>query len=416
MRAIPILAILVLGAVLFPYEGALAQSAVRRVTMAEAIEAFGSSSLALRTARAEADEAVGLARQYRSYANPAFSLVHESLGGSENEYWETIAGVSQRVEWPRLTASRSRVAAHMVNVAAARFRADSVRLAFEVREAYVTAWLAEKTEETRREDADVIRMVAAAADTRLEAGDISRYEARRLRLLAAEAEREVSDAAIEARAARRKLALLIAPDAGLHEAGPAVELTGLPPVIAPEAALAALGERPDLEAASRDLDAARARSQVAMAAWVPGPTLSLGYKDQRGGLSGAALSVDVPMPVFDRGAGDRYGASARARAAAHGLELARRLAEIDLMTAADRYASNRANLAAMGDDLLAHADFVLSAARVAYAEGQMNQTDLVDAANAYQDARISAFSLRAAAWIAYYDLLRAMAQAPGEES
>lgn len=416
MRAISTTAILLVGAVLVPCDGALGQGAVRRVTMAEAIEAFGTGSLALRIARAEADEAVGLARQSRSYANPAFTLVHESLGSPDSEYWETIAGVAQRVEWPGRTSSRSRLAAHTSALAAARFRADSVRLAFEVREAYVTAWLAERTEETRRKDADVIRMVSAAAEMRFEAGDISRYEARRLRLLVAEAEREVSEAAIEARAARRRLAVLIAPDAGAHEAGPAVDLTGLPPVIAPEAALAELGGRPDLEAAARDLDAAKARSRVAMAAWVPDPTLSLGYKNQRGGLSGAALSVDVPMPVFDRGAGGRHGAGAGERAAEYRLELARRFAEIDLMAAADRYASYRASLAATGDDLLAHADFVLSTARVAYTEGQMGQTDLLDAADAYRDARIGAFSLRAKTWIAYYDLLRAMARAPGEGS
>ena len=96
------------------------------------------------------------------------------------------------------------------------------------------------------------------------------------------------------------------------------------------------------------------------------------------------------------------------------MELAHRLAEIDLAEASDRYASNRANLEA-ADEMLAHAEYVLSAARVAYAEGQMGQAELLDAANAYRDARIDALSLRAETWIAYYDLLRAMARAPEDE-
>lgn len=418
VRRIPTSAVVlaVVVAVAAPCRGVLAQNGVRRVTMAEALAAFASNSLELRIARAEAEAAIGTARQYRSYTNPAFSLAHESLGSSNDEYWETIAGVVQQLEWPGRTASRSRVAAHTSAGAAATFRADSVRLAFEVREAYVTVWLAEKIEESRRDVADEIQLVAEAADMRLAAGDISSYEARRLHLVVAQAERETSQAAIEARAARRRLALLIAPDAGLHEAGPAAELTGLPPAITPEVALAALGARPDLQAAARDLDAAKARSRFAMAAWVPDPTLGLGYKHQRGGLSGAALTVDVPMPLFDRGAGDRYGASARETAATYQLEFVRRLAEIDLMAASDLYASSRANLEATGDELLAYADLVLSAARAAYADGQVGQPGLVDAANIYRDTRIAAFSLRAETWIAYYDLLRAMARVPADES
>lgn len=416
VRTIPISALLLLGAVLVPRCGALAQSAVRRVTMAEAIEAFGSGSLALRIARAEADEAVGLARQYRSYANPAFSLVHEALGSSEDNYWETIAGVSQQVEWPRRTASRSRVAAHTADVAGARFRADSLRLAFEVRRAWVTAWLAEKTEETRREAAEVMRTVAEAADRRLEAGDISLYEARRLGLELVRAEREVSESELETRTARRTLAVLIAPGVGVHEVGPAAEVSGLPPMITYQAALAALDGRPDLEAAASDLDAAKARSRVALDTWVPDPTLSLGYKNQRDGFSGAALSVGLPMPVFDWGAGTRQGAVAREGAAAHGFVLTRRLAEIDLMGVSDRFTTRRAHLESTGDELLAQADFVLRTARIAHGEGRMSQVELLDAAATYRDTRIDALSLRAATWIAYYDLLRAMARAPGEES
>ena len=423
MRAIPTSSILLVAAALVPCSAALvpggaalAQTAVRRVTMAEAMQAFGSGSLALRIARAEGVEAAALARQYRSYANPAFSLVHESLGSSNDVYRETTAGVAQQLEWPRRTASRARVAAHTIDGATARFRADSVRLAFELRKAYVTAWLAEKTEETRREAADVMRVVAEGVERRLEMGDISRYEARRLRLEAARAEREVSEAALDARAARRLLAVLITPEDGVQEVGPAAEVGGMPPGIAAESALAALGGRPDLEAAEHDLDAAKARYRVAMDAWVPDPTLSLGYKNQRDGFSGAALSVDLPMPVFDRGAGTQQGAIARETASAHTLTLTRRLAEIDLLGASDRYATHRGHLEATGDELLSHADYVLSAARTAYSEGHIGQTELLDATATYRDTRIDALSLRAATWIAYYDLLRAMARAPDEES
>ncbi|MCY4574055.1 MAG: TolC family protein [Gemmatimonadetes bacterium] len=403
-------------AVTAPCQSVLAQSGIRRVTMAEALGAFASNSLELRIARAEAEAAIGTARQYRTYANPAFSLVHESLGSSGDSYRETIAGIAQRVEWPGRTAARSGVAVHAIDGASARFRADSVRLAFQVREAYVAAWLAEDKERTTREAAGVIRLVAEAARQRLEEGDISRYEARRFELELVQAEREVAATALEARTARRTLAVLVSPEAEVDEVGPAEAIAGLPPAVTPASALAALGRRPDLEAAARDLDAARARSHVAMTTWLPDPTFSLGYKDQTDGLSGAALSVNLPVPVFDRGIGQRHGAAAQETAATHRLELARRLAEMDLIAAADRYTSTRTQFEAAGEDPLADADFLLRTARALYAEGEMSQLELLDAAAIFRDARIATLSLRGATWIAYYDLLRAMARAPDGES
>lgn len=399
-----------------PCHGVLAQNGIRRVTMAEALAAFTSNSLELRIARAEAEAAIGTARDYRTYANPAFSLVHESLGSSGGSYRETVAGVAQRVEWPARTAARFGVAAHVIDGASARFRADSVRLAFHVREAYVVAWLAEEKERTAREAESVIRVAAEAARQRLLAGDISRYEARRFELELVQAERAVAATALEARTARRTLAVLISPEAEVDEMGPANAIAGMPPVVTRASALAALGRRPDLEAAARDLDAARTRSNIAMTAWLPDPTLSLGYKDQTDGFSGAALAVNLPVPVFDRGIGQRYGAAARETAATHRVELARRLAEIDLIAAADRYTTTRAQFEAGGEAPLADAEFLLRTARTLYEEGEMSHLELLDAAAVYRDASTATLSLHAATWIAYYDLLRAMARAPDDES
>ena len=303
MYRIRIAAILVLGAVAVPGPQVLAQDGVPRVTLAEALAAFAEHSLALGIARSQADEAAGMARAYRRYANPAFTLVREDLGSGEQQYWETMAGVVQQLEWPGRTSARGRVATHMHAAALARSRADSIRLAHEVREAYVRAWLAEETGATVQEAAAVIRTVAEAAERRLEEGDISAYEVRRLRLASVRAEQEVADAALEARAARRRLAVLMGSQAGTEEVGPGEGIMGVPPMVGSEAALEAVAGRADVEAAARELDVARARVAVAATGWVPDPTLGLGYKDQADGFSGAAVTVNLPLPVFDQGAG-----------------------------------------------------------------------------------------------------------------
>ena len=94
------------------------------------------------------------------------------------------------------------------------------------------------------------------------------------------------------------------------------------------------------------------------------------------------------------------------------MDLTRRLAEIDLRAASDRYASTRSRLEAAGDLMLVEAEALLATAQAAYLEGAMTLLELLDAARAFRDARLSALSLRSATWIAYYDLIRAMGSDP----
>ncbi len=391
------------------------QDGVPRVTLAEALDAFAENSLALRIARAEAAEIAGRARQSRSYANPAISLLREDLSRSGDDYWETTAGLMQRIEWPGRTAARGVAARHTITGAGARFRADSLQLVFVVREAYVGAWLAEEAEQTIGQAAEMIQVVTRAAEQRLEAGDISGYETRRLRLGRIQAEKDEADAELRARAARRLLASLVLPAVSLHELGPADAIVGIPPAIASGAALDALARRPDLEAAARELDAARAEHRVANLGWVPDPTLNLAYKEHADGFKGATVGVDLPLPIFNRAGGARDEAAARESAALSSLDLLRRQAELDLVDASDRYSVARERLEGTGEGIMAEAEVLLSAARVAYDEGEMTLVEFLDATGAFRDARLSALTLRAEAWLAYYNLLRAMG-ASGEES
>ena len=389
------------------------QEAVRRVSLGEALDAFAANSLALGIARSEAAEIAGAARQSRAWFNPSFSLRRDDLDRNGEEYREDNLFLSQPLEWPGRTAARHRAAAHTIDASRARFRADSLQLAFEVREAWALAWFAEAAELTVRQAASVIREVAEDAEIRLEAGDISAYETRRLRLERVQAEQDVAEAELRARSARRHLAALIFPGTDAEEAGPSAELEGVPPPVTREEALRALPDRPDLEAATRDLDAAQAELAAARSGWVPDPTIGLGYRQQLDGFQGVSLGLDLPLPFFDRGAGTREAADARSAAAAHRLDLRRRLAENDLLATSDRYGSSRVRLEAAADDLLADGEALLASATAAYGENEMSLLELLDAAGAFRSARLSALSMRSAAWIDYWDLLRAMGRAPG---
>lgn len=401
--------VLILLVVLVAPPVAFAQEPVRRVSLSEALEAFAANSLALKIARSETAGLAGEARQSRAYFNPAFSFGRDNLARNGESALEETFQLLQQVEWPGRTAARARAAAHATRAGTARFRADSIGLAFEVREAYVRAWFAEEAESIVRRTASVIQSVARDAEVRLEAGDISAYEARRLRLARVEAEQELEQAALRTRAARRNLAMLIEPGAGTEEVGPSEGPDGLPPVISREAAQAALGGRPDVQAAERELDAARAGVDVARTYWVPAPSLGLGYRRHDDGFGGATVAVDLPLPLFDRGSGTREEAAARSAAAAYRLELRRRMAEYDVAAALDRHESNRARLEAAAPGLRADGEALLASATAAYSEHETTLLELLDAAGAFQGAQLGALALTAGAWISYHDLLRALA-------
>lgn len=403
--------VLVLCSVLFAPSAVIGQETVRRVSLAEALGAFAGNSLALKIARSEAAALMGVARQSRAYFNPEFSFERDNLSHNEEEAWEEAFRLHQRVEWPGRTSARARAAAHTIRAGAARFRADSVELAFEVREAYVRAWFAEEAESIVRRTAAVIQSVVGDAEVRLEAGDISAFEARRLRVARVEAEQELEEAVLRTRAARRNLAVLIEPGTGSHEIGPSQGPDGVPPMISRAAAMAALDGRPDVEAAASELDAARAGVEVARSSRVPVPSLGFGYRHHNDGVGGASLGLDLALPLFDRGSGTREEAAARNAAAAYRLELRREMARNDVLAASDRYASNRARLEAAAQGLREDGEALLASATAAYAEHEMTLLELLDAAGAFQGAQLGALSLETEAWVSYYDLLRAAGSA-----
>lgn len=410
--AIPVLCGLLLTPPVLTPPAAFGQESVRRLSLDEALEAFAENSLALKIARSENAALAGAARQSRAYFNPAFSFGHDDLGRDSDRFREETYHLLQQLEWPARTAARGRAAAYAIDAGAARLRADSVELAFEVREAYALAWLAEEAESIMRRAASVIRSAAENAEIRFEAGDLSAYDALRLRIERDQADLEVEEAARRARDARRTLAALIAAGTGTEEIGPSEALEGVPPSITREAAAAAIEQRPDVEAAASELDAARAGVEMAETYWVPDPTLGLGYRRQTDGFGGASIAVDLPLPLLDRGAGTRAEAAARGSAAAYRLDLTRRMAEYDLRSAADRHASSRARLVASAENLIADGRELLTIARAAYADGEMTLLDLLDAAGTFRSAELSVLSLTSEAWIAYYDLLRATGGAP----
>ena len=388
---------------------ASAQEAPRRVTLQEALELFGSQNLELRVARADAEEAEGLARQAAAFPNPALTASHEPLSGSGMSYSESYINLSQRLEWPATRSARQESALRAAAAARARQVADSVRLAFEVKTAYVEADRAERAVDLLDRVTAIFREAERRASDRLREGDISEYDFRRIRVERARYETQLAEAELDAGSARRTLALLVAPASDDLELAPATPITGTPPQIDVAAVQAAArSRRREIEAAEAELDAARASAAVSSRERIQEITATGGYKRQSDGLAGAFLGLSLPLPFWDRRGGAVQAAGARVAAAESRLALIRRQVENDVRRAVLAYGSIARRATLLTEPLTGEAADLVDIAQVAYEAGEMDLIDVLDAAEALRETRIAEARLRAHLWISYYDVERAV--------
>jgi outer membrane protein, heavy metal efflux system len=384
------------------------QDGPRRVTVEEAMALFARNNADLLVARAQAAEAAALARQAAAYPNPELGASHEPLAGGGRSYSETYLTISQRLQWPAARGARQAAAERIATATGARLAADSARLAFEVRAAWVEAALAERSESLLARVTAVFHDAERSAEERLREGDISAYDRRRIAIERLRSENALADARLGAATARRTLALLVLPESGELEVGPADTLGHAPPALHADLLMAdAIGRRREIAAAAADLEAARAAARAARSGRIPALTATGGYKRQSDGLTGAFVGIAIPLPVWDRRAGEVQAADARVSAAAARLAQAERQVRNDVARALRAWEAAVARIALLGDPQAEAAD-LLAIAQVAYEAGEMELVQLLDAANAMREAATLDARLRAQLWTSYFDLERAV--------
>jgi outer membrane protein, heavy metal efflux system len=400
-------AVLLAALVAMPAATVRAQDAPRRITIDEAIAQFVRNNPDLQAARAHVAEAAALARQATAYPNPELGATHEPLSGDGGRYSESYLTLSQRLQWPAARSARGAAAERIAAAAMARLAADSARLAFEVRSAWIEAAHAERAERLVARVAEVFRAAERSAEERFREGDISAFDRRRIAIERLRYENALADARLLAATARRTLALLVLSEDGELEVGPADTLAHAPPLPGVDRLAAdALRRRPEVAAATAEREAALAGARVARSARVPDVTATGGWKRQSDGLTGAFLGIAIPLPVWDRRAGEVEAADARAAAAAARLAQAERQVRNDVARAFLAWETAAMRLALLGDPQVEAAD-LLAIAQVAYEAGEMELVQLLDAADALREAQALEARLRAQIWTSYFDLERA---------
>lgn len=384
-----------------------APDSLRTVAFEEALRLFKENNLSLKTAQSDVQAVAGEARQTGAYPNPTVQVTHEPVWGEGGRQSETDLSLSQRIEW---SGRSDRIDAIQKRTDAARAQADSERLeqTLEAATTYIDAATAETRLRRLKQVARLFRTADSSMAARERKGDASGYAVRRIRLERARYEQRLAAARLEAQGVRRRLALLILP-----EEAPAVAARSLPTTMPPavseqEALRTALDERPALRQRRAEVAAQQSALQATRQEVWPDPTLTAGYKQQSAGFRGAVLGLDIPLPLFDRNGGATEAESARLQAAKTRQTLVRRRIRNEVRRAHEAYASVRRQSTLLEGELLRGSEDLLDIAQTSYGEGEMSLVELLDAADAYRDARLTTVDLRADLWTRYFELRRAM--------
>ncbi len=395
-----------------------AEESVQRITLEQALEMFEENNLELCVVAAERDRALGFAKQAKAHPNPVAAVSHEGLSESGRDYSESYFTLSQRLEWPGRRGARAETSDEEAAALESRLDAERRRLAFEVKRAFIEAVDAEERAAVASEVRSVFRMAENSGRERFHEGDLSGYDARRLRIERARYENLGASAEIDLKNARLRLASLILPGApgqDLQEIAPKAAPEGAPPSVwelqEKTAVALALERRADMRSAEAQMAAADASIRYLSTFTGPDVTLTGGYKRQSDGFDGFFLGVNVPLPTFDRRKGDLEAAEAGLRAAIARYDLTRRSIENDVRSSLAAYASVSERIVLIRNQLLSQVDDLLRIARVSYSEEEMSLLELLDAAEAFTESQTMESQLKSEHWIRYYDLERAMGTA-----
>lgn len=226
------------------------------------------------------------------------------------------------------------------------------------------------------------------------AGEASGYDRRRLARERQAAEARLSSERADLERAAEGLAALIG-----RAGQPPEGVAGVLPPPAPpriDAALERLARRPDLLALSRRAEAADLEGRAAARGWVPEVTLGIGPKRIDDGAArghGTAVSLSIPLPVFDRQQAGERRAAAEALNLRGELGLVRARAEGELRglhRQLERLVAAAADYRARG---VAESDELLRIAEAAYQGGESTLLELLDAYRGALEAEMTALDL-----------------------
>jgi cobalt-zinc-cadmium efflux system outer membrane protein len=302
----------------------LAATTPRALSLAEAKRIAFQRNWDLLASKSNVDLAVAQKIVSHEFPNPTFSFAPTQINTDVNpsstaagnsildrDYNTTIA-VSQLFEIGKRSVRQASAAAGL-QAAEASFMDARRTLDLAVSKAYIAALLAQANVRIIHQTMESLLHEAKIAETRLNAGDISRSDKAQIEIAAARSELDAEAALSTAKTARIALEVLL----GSKEArGDWAPTDSIEKLVSENMATGPAETRPDLLAARASLRKAVQDRKLQEAMRIPDPTLQVEYERQPPSQPNTVgFGISLPLPIWNQHGGNIRAALAAQNAA-----------------------------------------------------------------------------------------------------
>jgi cobalt-zinc-cadmium efflux system outer membrane protein len=323
--------------------------------------------------------------------NPELEAEFEDFAGPgelhRSDSLETTIVLSQLVELGGKREKRVALASAERRLAGWDYEARRIEVLTAVAERFVNVLAAQRKADLARETLDLARTVLETARKRVAAGETPPTEETKARIEVASGELAVKRAGRDLRVARQRLSAMWGGTAPRFDRAVG-DLETIGPV-PPHEALAPLAARhPEVARWDDELARHAAAADLAKAGAVPDVTIGVGYRHFKESHDDTMLAaVSVPLPLYDR----NQGAIGKTRFALAKARQERRAAETRVRTAlAEAYEALAAageEVAALRERILPAADAAFKASQQSFQSGKTGYLDVLDAERTLADLK-----------------------------
>ena len=376
----------------FDFAGAC--SAQSKLSLDDAIKQALEARASLKAENERVLEARGLRRQASLRPNPEFLFQNENLrpGQTYTRDVDTVAYISQSLDFMGKRASRTSVAEEGIDRAQAGYDLERARLIDVVKLAYWTARGAQETREVTRAQVAGFQKTVDYHAARLSAGAIAEQDFLRVRLESEHLKIAANLAAIEAN--RAVMALLKSMGRPVSGAVILTEPLEAPGAFHEMALDAVMAQRREIKLARAELVEAEAKERLAIVSARPDLTAFAGYKrtqlpDTTYGVNTIIAGFQVTLPFANRNQGNREAGEAEVRRRQQLLAAAETDVRAEYESALQDYRMRRDEAITTLEPLRQEAMNIEQIATAAYAEGGTELLRLLDAERARIDAELA---------------------------
>ncbi|MHB8879900.1 MAG: TolC family protein [Thermodesulfovibrionales bacterium] len=378
----------------------LLASSAYSMTMEEAVSYAAKNNSELQALRLEEEVAKGQREKARLLlvANPAIEgdlskkdKPQEEGGGKFTNYGIKL---SQEFEIAGQRGLRIDVAEKGLSKVILEIRDRERVLTFEVKDFFANALASKRKVELAKEAVKLQEELLDFTKIKLQAGDVSGLEVNLAEVELSKAKKELLSAGREYREALLALQGLLGlkPDNTFSIDGEmSLDILSLPDK---ESLKKLLSQRPDIKAASVDVDKTKSAVRLTSREAVPNITLS-GFYDRDEQRNTVGLSLSIPLPLFDRKQAEKKESWARAEQAKIKSAALEKMVDKELEQAYSDLTSALEEVSLFKKEILDKAVENLSLLNVAYKEGKFGffevrlaQKDTIETQFAYLESQL----------------------------